>query len=140
MAKKAFIITGDKKLNRALFRLEKTEAKKIVRKAAREALRPVLSQAKANAPEDTGRLVASLKIRALKRSRKRFGATVQTAAGNFQGETYYGGFQEWGWVARSGNKIPGDRFMLRAAITERQPALRIYRRLISNGIIGAAKS
>lgn len=139
MAKPLVILTGDKKLNRALAKLANKDARAIVRKAARPALRPVLASAKRHAPKATGALAHSLKIRAIKRSRTRVGAQVQTAAGSFKGETFYGGFQEWGWKQGKRGRlfrkhIEGAHFLIKAANETRAEALRIYRGLIAYGL------
>ncbi len=138
------ILTGDKKLNRMLKRLAEKDGKAAARKAARPALRPTLASAKQNAPEETGALVGSLKIRALKRSRTRVGAQVQTADGAFKGKTFYGGFQEWGWKtgkrgAKRRRQVLGFRFMLKAAIETRHRALGIYRKILRQEILKRAR-
>jgi len=76
---------------------------KVLRQALRSGARPILNAAKANiqsdnAPEweDTGQLMRSIKIRAIKRSRNRVGIRVGTAEGWFRGNTFYGAFREFG--------------------------------------------
>lgn len=121
------VLTGSDELNRKLARLKSKDAKKAIRKASRAALRPVLEAVKAKAPKRSGKLRRSLKIRALPRSRSRVGARVTTGgkARQFAGETFYGGFQEYGW--KSGNrKNPGKRFMKQSASAKKQRALSIY--------------
>ncbi len=145
MARRPVItITGDKQLNRLLRDLAGKDGKAAVRKAARPALRPTLAEAKRIAPRDTGELEESLKIRALKRSRSRVGARVQTAKGSFQGQTFYGGFQEWGWKTGrrgSGNRthVPGEHFLKRAAEATRHRAIAIYRKILRQEILKRAK-
>jgi hypothetical protein len=144
MASRTVILTGDKKLNRLLKDLAGKDGKAAVRKAARPALKPVLNAAKQFSPEDEGTLVRSLKIRALKRSRRHFGAQAQTKDGNFKGKTFYGGFQEWGWKqgkrGSAGRKeIQGFHFMLRAAIETRARALAIYRKILRAEIMKRAR-
>lgn len=134
MAKKVpFVVTGDKRLNKMLGELAAKEAKKIVRAAARKAVVPVRNAAKRNAPHDTGALEKAIKVRAMKRSRSRFGVRVTIGAGEFQGETFYGGFQEWGWKTPL-RHIEGQRFLTRAADEKRRAALTIYRTEIARGL------
>lgn len=124
-------LTGDKQADRRLKAIEAKLAGKIVRQATRQALKPVHLAARRNAPKDSGQLRRSIKIRALPRSRSRVGARVTSGSGksDFTGEAYYGGFQEWGWVAGTNNRrrIKGKEFMGRAAKDKRQSAVTIYR-------------
>lgn len=71
-------VLGDKALQRKLRALPIAMEKKIVRKALREAGRPILASAKALVPVRTGALKKSLRLRALKRSRGSFGVQVRT--------------------------------------------------------------
>lgn len=135
MAKPAVILTGDKQLDRRLKNLDAKLGKKVVRQATRKALRPVMLTTKRNAPKDSGVLRKSVKIRALKRSRSRFGSRVSGIGGNnFAGTAYYGGFQEWGWKTKSGRKIPGKRFMKQAAESKRRSAIVIFKAEVKKGI------
>lgn len=87
------------RLTRKLHLLEGAAQRKIARKGAREALRPTLTAARANAPVRSGRLRRSVKIRTLKRNRGgRIGARVTTGdkTGDYGGKTYYGAFVEYG--------------------------------------------
>lgn len=64
------IVTGDKKIDRALRKLgDEKRAKSIVRKSIRAGLKPILVAAKANAPKDTGDYRRAIKIRTV-RTRK----------------------------------------------------------------------
>ena len=56
-------ITGDKKLQRQLARLDIKIQKKYVRQSINRAMLPVVKQAKAYAPVDSGRLKSSIKRR-----------------------------------------------------------------------------
>lgn len=158
MATNSVVVTGSEELNRKLAQLRGPQAKAAIRKASRAALRPVLAAAKANAPRRTGQLAGAIKLRALKRSRVRVGSQVTASGSNnqFQGKTYYGGFQEYGWrvgrraqntdvgaafgarrtaaqqkaIAKrnaSRAKIEGTEFMARAARDKKELALQIYR-------------
>lgn len=146
MATRTVLITGDAAVNRKLARLRTTEAKKVLRKAARPAMKPVLNQIRsaARAFKRTGQLAKSIKLRALPRSRKRFGVRIIA-------KTKYAAPQEWGWrigtkgsgrrgriydrrTGRVRRKIEGKFFMKHAADKQRPAALRIYNRKIAQGI------
>lgn len=105
------VLTGNEALNRKLQAVAGAKAKAIIRKAAREALRPAFQAARASAPRRTGKLARSVKLRAITRSRSRVGARITTSAtdNQFSGKTYYGGFQEFGWKAgkRTSNAMLG---------------------------------
>ena len=70
MAQPTISLSGDKKLDRALKAMGPKLTKKILRKAVRRAAKPVLTTARARVPIDEGDLKRSLKIRAMKRSRR----------------------------------------------------------------------
>lgn len=105
MSKNTIVLTGDKELNRKLALLKSSKAKLAIRKASRIALRPVVDEARANAPKKTGRLKRSIKLRSIKRSRSRVGSRVTSSGtdNNFKGRTFYGGFLEFGW--RAGRRV-----------------------------------
>lgn len=92
----AVIITGVEEIDRKLSRFEQSVQKKAIRKATREASKVILEEAKTLVPVDTGALRKSLRVRSLKRSRVKQGHQVQTGEGFFKGETFYGGFVEYG--------------------------------------------
>ena len=121
------VATGFKELDRKLRDFEPKVAKKAVRRASREALRPVHRAAQRNAPFETGLLEQSIKVRAIKRTRKAIGSQVTTREGFFQGETFYGAFQEFGWMTGkrgSENRRPvlGKGFLKFAAESKRRTA------------------
>lgn len=126
------VLTGDKKLNRKLKKLGGKEAKKIVRKAMRPALKPVMRAARRNAPKDTGLLRKSIKVRSGKRSRAGISMRVTSGdkTGNFSGDTYYGGFHEFG----TSRGIKAKHFMKNAADQKKRSAIKIYRAKIAQGI------
>ncbi len=97
----AVVVTGSAELNAKLAKLKSAQAKAAIRKASREALRPVAVAAKANAPRRSGRLSRSIKVKALERSRIRIGSRVTTGEDDsqFKGKQFYGGMQEYGWKA-----------------------------------------
>lgn len=91
--------TGDKKLDRMLREFEPKLAKKIIRRTLRKAAKPVLETARQHAPVLTGALKRSLKVRAMKRSRRnknKYGVRVITGDDFFKGEQFYGAFIEFG--------------------------------------------
>ena len=134
MAKRILVITGDKKLTRMLNALGSQKARAVHRKAIRKAARPILAEAKATGPVKTGKLRASLTIKAAKRSRKSIGVMVTQKAGAYKGDTFYGSFQELGWRTgrakqksnRERKKIPGKWTMRQAAIDKQDEAIEIY--------------
>jgi HK97 gp10 family phage protein len=92
----AFTLGGFDKLEAAFKQLGAVESRKRMSRVMRDATKIVLDQAVANAPEDTGLLKESLKVRAMKRKKGRVGFLVQTQSGDYQGKTFYGAFQEFG--------------------------------------------
>lgn len=113
-------VRGATAIIRALARLEKREAKKIIRRALRMVAKKITERAKMLAPVDTGRLKRAIRTRAGKRSRRYIAVVSTIGEGQFQGETFYGGFQEWGWKTGkrgSDNRrdVPGKHFMQGAA-------------------------
>lgn len=89
-------VVGAPELKAQLAALEGRIAKKLTRQAMRKAQKIVLADAKRRVPVDTGALKKSLKVRALRRSRSRFGVEIRTGEGLFVGKTFYDGFIELG--------------------------------------------
>lgn len=133
MPKKTVVITGVKALDRRLKNIDAKLGKKFVRQGVRRALKPVQLAAKQFAPDDTGALERSIKIRALKRSRRRFGARVSSDGSRIEGQ-YYGGFQEWGT-----RYVTGQLFMHNAARVKRRQAANIFRRYVGRQIVAEAR-
>lgn len=95
------IVTGDVALDRALRELEPALAKKLSRKTTRRIAKDiVLPAARDRAPVDSGDLEESLTVRAIKRSRYRFGHMVTCGEGVFKGDQFYSGFLEFGTKPR----------------------------------------
>ena len=86
-------ITGDKALMAKLQKLKKTQAKAAIRKGSRAGSKVIQSAAKGNAPVITGALKASIKVRALPRSRRWTGTQVTTRV---EGGVPYASFVELG--------------------------------------------
>lgn len=69
-------LLGDRELQQQFRALPLAVQRKLLRQSFREALRPVLTAARAAAPRLTGRLARTLRLRALKRRRGRLGMMV----------------------------------------------------------------
>lgn len=130
-------ITGDKELDRILATLEPRVQKRIERKAARRAAKPVLKYARGYAPYYSGDLEASIKIRGLQKSKRKnvVGVSVMTNDKSiFEGETYYGGFQEFGTAFMEPNP-----FLRPAAIAAEPESVAIFRVEIRSIVLSEAK-
>lgn len=96
-----FLVTGVAAVDAKLKGLPLAAQKKLSRKATRQSAKDiVLPAAKDNAPVDSGDLEESLTVRALKRSRTKFGHMVTTGEGFWKGEQFYGAFLEFGTKER----------------------------------------
>ncbi len=134
-------ISGTEELTALLKAFPTKIANKAVRKGTRAGVKVIARTAKRFAPRRTGRLVRSIKVRAMKRRRGRIGAVVITGEGTFKGDTFYGGFLEFGWFAgkRKGGrksrqsshitlghrKVEGVHYMERAAKAKARTAGRV---------------
>lgn len=139
-------LTGHHELDAQLKGLAVAIQKKLFRQAARKAARPVLDDAKRNAPiGKTGKLRKAIRLRAMKRTRTgRIGVQVTIGERYFSGSTFYGGFVELGTgrhrpdAARAKKKKsdrarlasapgqPAQRFMRNAADDNREKAANIF--------------
>lgn len=91
-------ISGDKAIMRKLKGMVPAARKKVLSKAARTAMKPVLATAKSNAPKQSGALRKAIKLRAKKKNRRGVvGVSVAVGAKWFVGDEFYGAFQEFGW-------------------------------------------
>lgn len=91
-------VSGDKEVFAALGRLPGNLQKKVLKRAAREAMKPALAVARKNAPKGkTGNLRSSLKSKVMKSKKGRVGQLIATNSGWFKGTHFYGVFQEFGW-------------------------------------------
>jgi HK97 gp10 family phage protein len=108
-------ITGADEIIKALDELGPKVEKKILRKAVRKGLKPLLDEAKARAPEDTGKLKQSLTIRAAK-SRKRgtIALEVRPNERKFDGEFYYPAVVEYGRSDLEPNPFMAESFKAKA--------------------------
>lgn len=135
--------TGNWFVDRKLARLAGPEAKKVIRRASRKAIKPVQQQgrnnAKRNKEERSGTTEKSIKTRAMSRSRARVGAKVTIEDKSFE-EKFYATFQELGWKSRGTRaKNEGRQDLKRAAHQKREQVLRDYRKQIGNEIKILAK-
>jgi len=98
------LVTGDKEIDRLLKRLPLKLQKKLSRQATRKAAKDVvLPNARAEVPQNTGKLASTLAVRAAKARRGRFGHQVETKAGAYGGEEggqFPGAFLEFGTKER----------------------------------------
>jgi hypothetical protein len=104
VAKATVVITGDKQIDRILRGMPLKLQKKISRQATRKASKEiVLKRATTDVPTDTGKLKASLAVRAMKARKGRFGHQVETKKGVYGGEgqsQFPGAFLEFGTKER----------------------------------------
>jgi HK97 gp10 family phage protein len=131
MAKKGaqIVVTGHKEIDRKLKKLkEATIGKKCIRPGLRVTAKIVKKEVVRNCPVDTSALKRAIKVKAGKRSRKAITVHCMMGDQNFTGPTFYGGFQEWGWLhgkrgtENRGPKIEGKLFMTRAYKSKKKEA------------------
>ena len=120
-------VLGDKKLQRALSRLAGGAQKKAVRKGLREAGRPILTEAKRLVPRDSGDLARRLALRALPRSRKRFGVQILVRGDNQTRQTGKAHHVELGTQHR-----PATPYLRPALDNNRTRARRIFSKTVWN--------
>lgn len=118
-------ITGDKRIDRKLGKLSGADAKKVLRRALRRAVKPLQAAAKADAPVDTGRLQAKIKVRAMKRKKGRLGVVVQVDQTDL--EKPYAAVEEFGDRERSGDHFFEDAFEDRAESVRSEAIVEIAR-------------
>jgi HK97 gp10 family phage protein len=137
-------VRADKSIMRKLKKLERKDAKKVITRAARTAMRPVMQAAKGYAPKDSGNLRKAIKLRALKKNRRgNIGVRVAISDQWFVGKMFYGAFQEFGWHVGKRDKSlrwgrqwrgigtakdtrefhEGEHFMEQAYVTQGQGAM-----------------
>ena len=78
MARFDISMLGDKALAETFAALPDAIERKVLTRALREAGKVLLQLTKARAPRDTGKLASTMKLKAMKRSRRRVGVMVQT--------------------------------------------------------------
>lgn len=89
-------VVGADELEQAFLQLEKKDRRRFLRKALREAFKPVLREIRAAAPRDRGILARKIKLRATKRSRSAIGVKIET-----------GTREQLGIPKSEGTKLPG---------------------------------
>lgn len=111
------------KLERSIKRMERFPTR-YLSGSVKKATKPILQQAKLNAPKDTGTLKDAI---ILKREKARPGKRVyqvtfdkgyndKLAVMSKSGQrAYYPASQEYGWIRRDGTKVRGKYFMRNAA-------------------------
>jgi len=114
-------ITGVKEIDRALKELERVQARKIIRRSMRTALKEMQQKAVELAPIGVSRMLRgvqhvagelrrNIKIRAAKIKRRgEIALAVRIGEGDFKGEQFYGSFPEYGTKFQA-----GQHFLLRA--------------------------
>jgi len=119
--KATFKIDGMDKLKKDLERLGKVP-QKYVTASAKKGMSPILKDAKANAPFDTGNLKKGMILKG-ERSRHKgkkvydvvfddsMNDIFQKKNANGEATGYYPASQEYGYFSRSGRYIPGYRFI-----------------------------
>jgi HK97 gp10 family phage protein len=128
-------IRGDLDIEARLAVLEKGQARKIVRRGSRAGAKRILPTARSLAPHRTGQLRGAIRVRAGKRSRKYIAVRCTCGKDWFKGDTFYGGFQEWGWqTGKRGSaarrQVKGKHFMERAYNRKKGAAMNEARRVI----------
>lgn len=126
-----FIILGADEISESLKKVEVKTQKKILRKSMRKALKPVQEAAKANAPVRSGELKKSITVRALPRSRVRFGVQVIAREPGF--ENWYAKWQEYG--TKTG--IKPKRYFTKAYANKGEVASKTAQQEILKGIMDA---
>lgn len=99
MAGVTLSLTGDKELKALFEALPGKVQKKLTRHALRVAAKKVRDDAARIAPDNTGALSKSIKVRAMKRSRTRVGVQVYTDSQSLKSDGkkgYYAAFTELG--------------------------------------------
>lgn len=153
--------TGYWFVDRKLARLSGKDAKAVIRKASRAAIKPIEQQAKSNARktgkpvhpipirsgkfakiaervEAKGLTQQSIKTRSITRSRVRVGSRVTIEDKNFP-KKFYAKFQELGWKSLRGRKMKGNRPLLKSANEKKQIVLRKFKGEIKIQFVKLAK-
>lgn len=131
-------VTGDKELDRILATFTPKIQKKLQRRACRRAAKPVLNYAKGYVPVRDGELEASLRIRGMQKIKQKnlVGVSVSTNSKSlFMGNTFYGGFQEFGTAFMEPNP-----YLRPAAIAAESESAQIFRVEIKQIIEEQAKA
>jgi HK97 gp10 family phage protein len=157
-------VTGIDAVRKAFKELEPKLARRVIQQAERKALAPIKAAIIAGAPENTGDLKRSVRIRIAKGPRKSgrrtiamgilVGGASKGKKGKKTGKAPWWAFlMEWGWIVGkrirhagkvvgrlgSGRKIPGKHFTKRAMRAHESQAQQIMKSEILAGIERLAK-
>lgn len=144
--RESIIVTGVAEVDAILKQAPLTLQKQLLRRASRTIAQKVRKDAVSLVPQDTGLLARSLKVRAVakgrgvtvRQQRGTVGASVRTIEGLFRGDTFYGGFLEYGTKARY-TKSGAFRGIIRRAFAFLRPALYRNENYAKREFAGAVK-
>jgi HK97 gp10 family phage protein len=129
-------VKGLQKLEKKLSKLPEKVAKKVVSKAVRAGAKPMLAQARANAPVKTGLTKKSIKIRTMKAkwAKPGYGVHIGVSDKWFSGEAFYAGMVEFGTV-----RMAAQPFIRPAYDVTKDESVRITAKALRDGVENAAK-
>ena len=142
-------LEGFDKLEKKLLKMEKTQAKNIVRKANREAQKVTLAQAKANAVSMIGgemgnKISGALKVKAARRQKPgEYRTNVEIDSKRAEefvhntesGERYFIPTAiEYGHISTDGGFVPPIPYMWKAAETTKDSRIKVMEKEIKKGI------
>lgn len=146
----SLFMTGDVDIDKKLRRFAEKRSKSLVRSAARKSLKPMVPAIKsANWPIQTGKMIDHIfnntKIVGLSRSRSnrgKVGATVKVMQRKFKGKTellnqgdiFYFGFLELGYVHHRAGKQEGRFELRKVADSKRSQCQELFRQYLNQGI------
>lgn len=121
------VIKGDDELIQTFRALPKAVARRVVRPAARAAIKHLMSRVKAIVPRDTGNLARSYKARATKKSRRWVGV-LMTNSRKKDEDGFYAPFLEWGTSNKNGSvRIEARHYQEKTFEAEAPAMLRIFK-------------
>ena len=126
-------LLGDRALDRKMKRLTGPQQKKIVRRALRLAAKVVLPTAKSLVPVDRGTLKKTLKIKALKQKRGKFGIVITTGTRDELGIASDDPFYYPAAVELGTKNVSAQSFLRASLKTKRREALAVLVREIKRG-------
>lgn len=121
-------LSGDKKLKAKLDKMANKDIKAAIRKGTRAGCKILQLEAKEKAPKKTGQLKRNIRVRALPRSRKRFGTQVKLTNVPYAGPLEYGT-----------KKLEALEFMHKATEQSKDKAGQEAAQIIKTEILQAAK-
>lgn len=135
-------VSGLQEVQRSLFQYSQQLGDKVVIAALTQGARVVQRAAKQRAPQLTGRLkrygvvVRKSKINSARRSANTLGVYLTLRRGRGKSDpkdVFYGRFVEDGFTARGGQKIPGQKFINTAFLSNRESAAKLIVRSVEVG-------